>query len=59
MTCEIKVGDRIKSRRTGNEFVIEHISSDGWCFIVKYTTIIGERSQCYTRKEIARSFTFA
>lgn len=52
----MKVGDTIESIHTRNKFIIEYISNDGFCFIVTYKYKNEEKSRCYDKISINRSF---
>lgn len=59
----MKVGDKIESRFSGNQFVIEYISNDGYSFVLQYHKLSQEniagvvgRSYTSTLTDIKRAF---
>lgn len=55
----IAVGDVVKNIHTGNEFVIEYISEDGFFFVMKYkyaSSFNGPQTRAYDIHDMRRSF---
>lgn len=55
----IKVGDTVKSIHTGNKFIVEYISMDGFFFVLVYKYqdhVNGPKTRAYDIHDIRRSF---
>ncbi|UVX30622.1 hypothetical protein S13b_00047 [Klebsiella phage VLCpiS13b] len=55
----ITVGDVVKSIYSGNEFVIEYISEDGFCFVMKSkcsSSFNRPQTRAYDIHDMRRSF---
>ncbi|WP_142483277.1 hypothetical protein [Klebsiella pneumoniae] len=55
----IEVGDTVKSIHTGNKFIVEYISTDGFFFILVYKyqdNVNGPKTRGYDIHDIRRSF---